>query len=334
MKRISVVLIIALLLCSACKPKEDATIRVGSEDGGGSGYGVSVKSVLQLSDFYFITHNSTRTNNLLSLGTPVYSLGSSDTYQLEDGSRVVLTYDSRGILSDTLYTSIEDGKSYGLFDILVSLGVLKNSGGQQNSAPNGTSGSQSAQGGQNSQGDSLTPVFSDQTYKKATFDGGLSLYLDRTAVVTTFGAPNAYAGRTYKKDSYLIDCYRLDDGSTLMLDYGYDRKSLRCAAIQGADGVTQGYLGSWTVQTKPADFVRPRVELNQITALSKGISPRKVYEKLGEPCWFEGNNKDYKEVYLLSDGATVYLIYDPSHTKLTDAQQLTSEGKLLKVTLR
>lgn len=311
---------------------------VGAEDGGGSGYGVSTKSVLKLSDFYSVTQNSTRDNNLLILGTPVYSLGSSDTYQLEDGSQIVLTYDTKGILSDTLYTSMEDGKSYGLFDILVSLGVLKNSGGSQDGETSDPSentadgeGQQNAPSGQNG---TTLPIFSTKTYSKETFDGGLSLYLDRTAVVTTFGAPNAYAGRTYKKDSYLIDCYRLKDGSTLMLDYGYDRKSLRCAAIQGADGITQGYLGTWSVQSKPADFVRPRIQLNQVTALSKGISPLKVYEKLGEPAWFEGTAKQYKEVYLLPDGSMIYLSYDSAHNQLTDAYQQTVDGKMLKVTLR
>ena len=99
MKRICALLAVLLLL-GGCKPAADELISVGTEDGGGSGYGVSVKSVLKLSDFYFITRGSTRDNNTLVLGTPVYTMGESDTYHLEDGSQVVLTYDAKGILED------------------------------------------------------------------------------------------------------------------------------------------------------------------------------------------------------------------------------------------
>ena len=93
MRRIWAILCLVLLL-TACKPTEDADLRIGTEDGGGSGYGTEVKSVLDLSDFYTVANGSTRENNLLMLGTPFFVLGESDTYTLSDGSQVVLTYDS------------------------------------------------------------------------------------------------------------------------------------------------------------------------------------------------------------------------------------------------
>ncbi len=332
MKKIIVLLLMLLLFCSGCRPEEEQLVTIGTEDGGGSGYGVSAKSVLNLSDFYFITQNSTRINNRITLGTPVYVLGESETYTLSDGSQVVLTYDTKGVLHDALYTDFESGKSYGLFDKLVQLGVLRGEA-DSGDTPSENGDTENHNGGQQTDGGKL-PVLSDKTYEKQAFDGGLSLYLDRTAVLTTFGAPNSFAGRFYKKDSYIIDCYRLNDGSTLLLDYGFDRKSLRCAAIKGADGVTKTYLGAWTAQSKPADFVRPRIELNQVTSLSKGTNTQKVYETLGEPAWFEGAASNYRDAYMLSDGSTVYLSYDDGHGKLTDAHQLTVEGKLLKVSLR
>ncbi len=337
MKRLIALLLLCLLLLSGCKPAETDTIVIGTEDGGGSGYGVSAKSVLHLSDFYFLTYSATRDNNLRRLGSPMYTLADGDTYLLSDGSRILLTYNNKGVLVDTLYTSAEDGKNYGLFDILVREGVLKDSGTQppvtegqggnttQPPADGGNGGS--TQTGQN------TPVFSTGTFKKEAFDSGLSLYLDRTAVVAAFGGPSYFTARNFTKDSYIIDCYKLSDGGVLMLDYGYDRKSLRCAVIRDAGGITSNYLGTWTAHTKPADFIRPKVELNQITSLSKNHSPEKVYQKIGEPAWFEGSAASYQDVYLLSDGSTVYLSYDATRTKLTSAHQQTTDGKLLEVAL-
>lgn len=340
MKRMWALGLILVLLCAGCAPKEDEDIifSAGSEDGGGSGYGVSVNSVMKLSDFYGITVGSTRENNLLMLGSPLYSLGSSDTYILSDGSQVVLTYSTTGALADTLYTDIKSGKSYGLFDYLISIGVMQGTvgGSEENNTPKPTPDGESQGGGAQSggaQGGQL-PLFSSKTYRKETFDGKLSLYLDRAGVVSTMGAPSAFAARQYKNDSYIIDHYYLDDGSILMLDYGYDRKSLRCAAIKGADGVTSGYLGTWAAQSKPADFVRPKIELKQVTGLSKGASPVKVYSALGEPAWREGTAADFRDVYVLSGGGYIYLSYSDAHAKLSGAYQMTNEGKYIEVSLR
>lgn len=333
MKRICALLAVLLLL-GGCKPAADELISVGTEDGGGSGYGVSVKSVLKLSDFYFITRGSTRDNNTLVLGTPVYTMGESDTYHLEDGSQVVLTYDAKGILEDTMYTSAEDNKNYGLFDIFVQQGVLHNSGSSTDTQNGGNNeGQQPSTDGGAEQTPTDRPIFSTDTFRKEAFDGGLNLYLDRSTVLATFGSPSAFMGRSYRKDSYIIDVYKLSDGSTLMLDYGYDRKSLRAAAIRDTGGILSGYLGSWAEQSKPADFVRPTVSLNQVTSLKKGISPQKVYEKLGEPAWFEGSSSNYKDAYVLQDGNTVYLSYNTERTQLQEAYQQSSDGKVLEVAL-
>lgn len=337
MKKWILLLLAVALLCGGCKPEEDSFEPIGSEDGGGSGYGVSAKSVLNLSDFYFLTQQATRENNTRLLGTPMYTLDNSDTYLLEDGSRIVLTYNDKGVLESTMFTDIQDSKNYSLFDILVREGVLKESALPEN---NGTAG-QSGQSGQSGTAGQTKPnpqssdsVFSKGNFKKSAFDSGLSLYLDRTSVVATFGNPSYFIGRSYTKDSYIIDCYKLDNGGVLMLDYGFDRKSLRCAAIRGGDGITTSYLGTWSTQTKPADFVRPRIQLNQVTTLAKEMTPEKVYKTLGEPCWFEGSATSYQDVYLLDDGSTVYLMYDSAREKLMSARQLTVENKLIEVTLQ
>lgn len=334
MKRMLPFLIMVILLLGGCKPAEDVRLSVGTEDGGGSGYGTSASSVLQLSDFYSVAQSSTRDNNLLILGTPMYSLGQSDTYTLSDGSQIVLTYNDRGTLTDTLYTDFETGKSYSLFDKLVMIGVLQATTGSQSGGDSGTSDKPTTPSTDTPSGTaSNIPAFSTKTYSRAEFDGKLSLYLDRNTVLTTFGYPNSFKGRTYKYDSYIVDCYNLSDGTQLLLDYGYDRTSLRCAAIVSG-GMTKTYLGSWSAQNKPADYVRPRISLNSVTALSKGTAPQKAYEVLGEPQWFEGKASDYKEVYMLTDGNYIYLIYDSAHKALTGAYQLKTDGTRLEVTLK
>ena len=151
--------------------------------------------------------------------------------------------------------------------------------------------------------------------------------------MAAFGGPSYFLGRSYQKDSYIIDCYKLTDGGVLMLDYGYDRKSLRCAALRDAGGITSAYLGTWSIQTKPADFVRPRLQLSQLTTLSKGSSPEKVYQKVGEPAWFEGTSASYQDAFVLEDGSTVYLSYDAARNKLVSAYQMTVENKRLEVAL-
>lgn len=333
MKRIVAILLMSIVLCTACAPIEhDKVILMGTEDGGGSGYSVGKQSVMRLSDFYGVTKGSMRDNNLLMLGSPSYSLGSSDTYPLADGSQVVLTYNTTGALSETLYTDFESGKSYDLFSYLISIGVLQGTL-ESEDKPSAPSTDTKPNGNENKEPADI-PVFSSQIYKKANIDGKLSLYLSRNTVLTTIGAPNLFGARQYKKDSYIIDCYNLDDGSVLMLDYGYDRKNLRSAAIRGADGVTSGYLGAWSAQSKPADFVRKTVKLNQITALKKGSSAADIYAMLGEPAWFEGKASNYKDAFLLDDGSTVYLSYTDAHSKLISAQQVTAQGKMMQVALQ
>ena len=120
----------------------------------------------------------------------------------------------------------------------------------------------------------------------------------------------------------------------LLLDYGYDRKSLRAAAVKATDGTVSTYLGTWSGQAKPADFIRPTVTINQATSLSKGMTPEKVYEKIGEPMWFEGNAASYRDAYALSDGSVVYLEYENNHSKLLSAYRAAADGKQTAVTLK
>ena len=307
---------------------------MGSEDGGGTGYGVSVQSVLKLSDFYSVAKSSTRENNRTMLGSPQYTVAERDAYTLQDGSTVTLIYDAKGVLSDSLYTEQESGKSYSLFDKLALLGVLKSGSGGTSSAGAVTTDGQSGGSQSETSEGAPTGVFSKATYKRAAFDEALSLYLDRPTVLSTFGLPTGFTSRNYKKDSYILDTYLLEDGSMLLLDYGYDRKSLRAAAVKATDGTVSTYLGTWSGQAKPADFIRPTVTINQATSLSKGMTPEKVYEKIGEPMWFEGNAASYRDAYALSDGSVVYLEYENNHSKLLSAYRAAADGKQTAVTLK
>ena len=319
--------VLCILLLSSCAPKEEE-FTSGTEDGGGTGYGVSTQSLLKLSDFYFVTKSSTRENNRLSLGSPQYSVGTQDDYTLSDGSRVTLIYNEKGVLQDSTYTEADAKTAYTLFDKLALLGVVRSStgntssGGQTTTTPSKPTEEKTPQG-----------VFSTAVYRRAAFDGTLNLYLSRTSVLSAFGLPTGFTARNYRYDSYILDCYALEDGSTLMLDYGYDRTNLRAAAIRSTDGSVRTYLGTWSAQQKPGDFVRKNVTINQLTALRKGSSPQKVYETVGEPQWFEGNALDYRDAFTLSDGSVVYLVYSDHHTKLASAYRML-DNKQVTVTLR
>ena len=324
--------IIISLTLVACAPDETPRA-LGSEDGGGTGYGVTAKSVLRLSDFYGVARSSSRVNNRRMLGSPQVAVGNSDTYTLENGDTVTLDYDAKGVLQDTTFTDRADNVSYTLFDKLVLLGVLRQTADAEKTKPD-TKPDDPQQGGNTPSPTPPDGVFSDKTYDRAAFEQSLSLSLDRATVLSTFGLPNAFAGRTYRKDGYIVDCYSLNDGSTLLLDYGYERGSLRAAALRTTGGTMTTFLGSWSVQAKPADLARPTVSLNQVTGLRLGASPADVYGKIGEPAWFEGTAANYNDAFVMVDGSTVYLQYDKGRTKLTGAYRVTTDGKQLTVGLR
>ncbi len=335
MRKTAAVLIIGLCLAlCACAP-DDAPRAVGTEDGGGTGYGVTAKSVLKLSDFYGVARSSTRAVNRRSLGSPQTAVGGVDTYTLENGDTVSLEYDEKGILKDTTFTDHAENVSYTLFDKLVLLGVLRQTASDAGK-PQGGETPQSGETPQDGQQTAPVPegVFSDKTYERSQFEQSLSLSLDRATVLATIGRPNAFAGRTYRKDSYIVDCYELADGSTLMLDYGFERDSLRAAALRTTGGTMTTFLGSWTVQSKPADLARPTVSLNQVTSLRLGALPADVYGKIGEPAWFEGSAVSYVDAFMMVDGSVIYLQYDKGHAKLTGAWRVTTDGKQVTVGLR
>ncbi len=326
MKRILLFCLVALLVCSGCKPQDETQDTIGTEDGGGLGYGITAKSILRLSDFYFIRRSSARETNLLVLGTPVYSFGNDDTYQLEDKSQIVLSYDKKGVLLDAAYMEFATGNNYSLFELLQSLGIVNSVQTPTTDTPATDDKPTENQGG-------ALPMFSSKDYTREEFET-LSLFTARNTVLATYGSPSYFVGRDYQKDSYIIDCYLLKDGAMLLIDYGYSRTSLRCAAIKEADGTVEALLGNWTKETKPADLVRARVEEGLVSKLRKKMKPEQVYAVLGEPLWYQGNSSNYQEVYMLSDGSSLYLTYDNGHNALSDVIELKADGTALQVALR
>lgn len=331
MKKILAFLLIALLLLGGCKPPQDEVITSGEEDGGGTGYGAVAKSVLQLSDFFFVVRGSLRSTVMEKIGSAQYSYeknGIYDEYILQDGSEVCLQYSATtGALQSATYAEGKDAAAGDFFAKLVALGVLKSAGsGQTTTTPGG--GGQTSGGDETPSGQSDPSLrFETKTHRIETFDQSLTLYMERAAVLTAIGLPAGYTTHSYKKDGYIIDYYTLTDGRVLLLDYGYQRQTLRGAVLKNLNGSKTVYLGSDTAQSKPADFARPVQSRAQFEKLKLGMTPETVYRMVGDVHWLEGNATHYKDAYRLNDGSVVYLDFSAKHDKLISASIVGADGQ-------
>ncbi|MBQ7090374.1 MAG: hypothetical protein IJN82_04575, partial [Clostridia bacterium] len=252
------------------------------------------------------------------------------TYTLKDGQRLSLTYSALDALETAVYTD-KAGKKQDLFAYLSELGVLRGYLGagdgseepQEQPEPEPDQQMPEAQAPQENEG----LYFSRRTYSYELADEILKEGVTRDTVVAAMGKPNGFSSVDFKKDTYIVDVYNMDDGSILYLDYGYTRTELRAARkLKGSN--RSSYLGEWGAEERSPEFYRTTVNVDGIK-LRKGSKPAEIYSlsRLGEPDWLEGNQSSYTDAYQLTGGRVLYLDFGKNHASLTNAYILTKEGK-------
>ncbi len=340
--------ILSLFLCaaliislSACKKEAEVSEK---EESAGTGFGVTQKSALTQQDLYFFSVTTTKNDVLTALGSPreyLVSDGNTFTYTLQDGSSLKLTYSERDLVKTAVYTD-PAGKSRDLFEYLVSIGVL-------------TSYSGNNQGGNTGVGENTTPVgetapppktdpaeegktelelqieaaafFSNKRYSYTIADQIVKVGAERETVLSALGKPNSLSSVSFKENSYVIDVYVMEDGSSLQLDYGYTRSTLR-AARKVAGSTIENYVGEWGEESMPQNFYRYTRNGNLFANLKKGTTPADFYKTYGAPDWYEGTAQNYRDAYQLLDGSVLLLNFGSAHNSLASAVMRKADGKV------
>lgn len=308
------------------------------EDSGGSGFGVVKKSAITLSDLYFFSVNTTKSQVLKALGSPqeyMIAEGGAVTYRLDNGASLKLTYNQREVVSTALFTD-ESGKERDLFEYLVELGVLKSVGGVAQGGNTGV-GKEEQDSKEEIQEENQAPeqggYFSSGRYNLDIASKILKEGAKRETILSALGKPNSYGSISYEKNSYIIDIYIMEDGSIYQLDYGYTREKLR--AVRAVKGSTISMvLGSWGQQERPKDFYYDTKNLNLFSSLRKGSKPSEVYARLGAPDWYEGNEREYRDAYQLASGSIIYLDFGSGHGALEGATLKKADGTQVPQRLR
>lgn len=326
--------IIATLLCllmagnvAGCSRAVDATAE--REQGGGTGYDAATKSILTEEDLFFLRPGVERAEVELQLGSAQeYTIadGNTYTYTLKDGQRVVLTYGSLDTLDTADYTD-KSGKKQDLFVYLTDLGVLRGYTGSDGTRQPEPEPDKEPETPQQTPQVEEGRYFSKKTYSYELADEILKEGVERETVVAAMGKPNSFSSVDFKKDTYIVDVYNMDDGSVLYLDYGYTRAELR--AVRKIKGSTRSsYLGTWGIEERSSEFYRTTVNVDGLK-LRKGSKPAEIYSlsRLGEPDWLEGNQTSYSDAYQLTGGRVLYLDFGKNHASLSNAYILTKEGK-------
>ncbi len=340
MKKWMALLLCGVLLCAAggCRKTEEARVR---EDSAGTGYGVSQKSALIMQDLYILKPGLSRDTVQESLGSPqtfVVSESNNDTYRLTGGETVELQYSKAEKLETAVYTD-SSGVEQDFFQYLSDLGILKSytGSGSSNDNPSGGSSGGAEENGDEDEAGSVpgaeTSYFSTERYSYELAEEILELGVQRETVVSALGKPNSFSSITFEKDSYLIDVYIMEDGSSLYLDYGYNRSTLR--AVRRVSGTTSSsYLGTWGQEEKPEGFIRMTRSQALFNTLQRNAKPSELYRRFGEPDWLEGSATHYRDAYQLLDGAVFYLDFGADHAGLTAAVLIKSDGTIVNYTLR
>lgn len=329
--------IIALLLCislaagfSGCKKEEKAPAR---EESGGTGYGTARSGALIEQDLYFLRPYTARAAVEEALGSPqtfVVSAENSCTYRLSKGEELTLNYTESDKLESAQYKNAE-GKTQDLFDYLDSIGVMNYVSGETvepEEQPEQEKEPQEEQPEQEQSG-----YFSQKKYSYTMAEQILKVGVLRETVVSAFGKPNDFGSVDYAKDGYIIDVYRMDDGSTLYLDYGYARTKLRAARTEKS-GKVSTYLGEWGAEEKPDGIYRGDRNRHLFNSLKKKTKPSEIYSRFGAPDWLEGNADHYRDAYLLQDGSVLYLDFGEGHSMLTAASIIKYDGGITPIQLR
>lgn len=335
-KKITALLLCLLLLCcvNSCK---SAPVAAKREESGGTGYGVSQKSALTLQDLYVLRPGTDRTEVQNALGSPqthVIAENNTDTYRLQDGETLVLTYSDRDEIKTAELTDTAGAKQ-DLFGYLNSLGILKNySTSEKTELQENEEQPQTPQGNEPevTVPNEESGYFSVKRYSYELADQVLQLGIERETVVSALGKPNSFSSVAFTKDSYIIDVYAMDDGSTLYLDYGYTREKLR--AVQQAKGsTTANYMGTWGQEEKPSGYIRYTRNQQVFNTLKKNAKPSEIYRRFGEPDWLEGKETRYRDAYQLLNGSVLYLDFGPNHNSLTAAVLEKTNGTVVNYTL-
>lgn len=341
MKRSTALLLCFLLLLCGCKKQASTKER---EDSAGTGYGVSQKSALTLQDLYGLQPGADRSQIQTLLGSPqtfIISESNTDTYRLSDGQTLLLTYNENDTVSTAVLTDTS-GQKQDFFSYLNTLGILKNyhpSGEQEETTAPVEEEPEQQETVETPVEETPTVIdpdgssyFSTKRYSYELADQILSLGAERETVVSALGKPNGYSSVTFEKDSYIIDVYVMDDGSSLYLDYGYTREKLR-AVQQVKGGAAVNYLGEWGQEEKPSGYIRYTRNQRVFNTLKKNVKPSELYRRFGAPDWLEGTATRYKDAYQLLDGSVFYLDFGADHSSLTAAYILRSNGTIVNYTL-
>lgn len=361
-KRVIATIAAIIILFSVCGCKKvDLKDTYEKENAGGTGYGAIIKSALYIDDFYFLTHSTAKTDVDIILGNAHYWKNNdmlSPVYYLNNGDTISITYDERENRIESASYIYSTGETVNFFDILVELGLLKSTYDNEGNGPTVIipSTDPSKEDEQNNPTDdkpnnAVKPdssndenannnhqtviqgdLFATGMYNLTLIEAVLTPNLPRSAVLSAVGKPNYFYSQTFANDSYIVDCYNLNDGSKLYIDYGYERDNLRCAAVYKG-GTYTSIVGSWSVQQKPNGFTRTTVTDEKIKRIKKNMTPLEVYEILGEPSWYEGTRGNYNDVFALTSGGYAYLNFGTAHNKLTNVSIKGADGIESVVTL-
>ncbi len=329
--------IIALLLCislaagvSGCKKEEKTPAR---EESGGTGYGTARSGALIEQDLYFLRPYTTRAAVEEALGSPqtfVVSAENSCTYRLSKGEELTLNYTESDKLESAQYKNAE-GKTQDLFSYLDSIGVMNYVSGEVPEPEKNPD--EEKEPTQERPEQEQSGYFSQKKYSYAMAEQILKVGALRETVVSALGKPNDFGSVDYFKDGYIIDVYRMDDGSTLYLDYGYARTKLRAARTEKG-GKVSSYLGEWGAEEKPDGIYRGDRNRHLFNSLKKNAKPSEIYSRFGAPDWLEGNADHYRDAYLLQDGSVLYLDFGDGHSLLTAASVTKFDGGITPIQLR
>lgn len=340
----AVLAVVTIFSLCGCTKKADPKNEYPKENAAGTNYGTAKKSSLYIDDFYFLTKAVTKATVEVIVGSANLHVNNDQlkpVYTLENGDTIALTYNSKSNRIDSaVYTYSKDVTSENFFNILVELGILKSASSEvteenntdipnnQVTSPGTTDPSQTPSqiqpGNQVTQGE----VFASGTYNLETLQPLIEKDMTRATVIASIGRPNFFFSHTFSQDSYIIDCYNLDDGSKLYLDYGFERTNLRCAAVYKNGTVTSVFDIPWSEQKMPVGYTRNVVDVAKVQQLKKNMTPSKVYAYLGEPSWYEGTRAEYKDVFKLSDGTFAYANFGSAHNKLTSLSIKGADGSI------
>ena len=340
MKKIVAILLCLSLgasLCACKKSGEENAPR--KEESAGTGYGTGRSSAIIEQDLYFLRPGSKRAEVESALGSPqsfVVTDADSCTYRLADGETLVLTYTKADKVDTAEYTDAE-GKKWDFFAFLNSKGIIVNYGSStpleetpEQTPVEDTPGVELPETGMPSD---VYYYFSIQRYSYEMADQILEEGALRETVISALGKPNAYSSVDFKAHGYIIDVYHMDDGSSLYLDYGYAREKLR-AVRKVKSGVNTDLLGKWGAEEQPDGLYRGDRTRYLFNSLAAGQKPSEVYRRYGEPDWYEGNSRNYKDAYCLQDGSVLYLDFGSGHSTLTAASIKKADGGIVVVELR